>query len=99
VGPRAGLDAEVRGKILCLCGGSTDTTLTELPRLRVEVNTLTKQLSNCGKGKITLRLFVTCCVGPLFNQQKAEHEKKYIKSKGKVTLQVNTQCWTSGRSE
>jgi hypothetical protein len=37
VGPRAGLDAEVRGKILCLRRGSNpgrpDTVLTELPRL------------------------------------------------------------------
>jgi hypothetical protein len=41
VGPRAGLDTEARGKILCLCRGSNpgrparsqDTILTELPRL------------------------------------------------------------------
>jgi hypothetical protein len=40
VGPRAGLDAEARGKILCLCRGSnpghpvhSHTILTELPQL------------------------------------------------------------------
>jgi hypothetical protein len=32
VGPRAGLDAEARRKILCLCRGS-DSILTELPLL------------------------------------------------------------------
>jgi hypothetical protein len=39
VGPRAGLDAEATGKILCLCLGSNPVrpvrsqSLTELPRL------------------------------------------------------------------
>jgi hypothetical protein len=38
VGPRPGLDAEVRGKIFCLCQASTlplDSTLTELPRSHI----------------------------------------------------------------
>jgi hypothetical protein len=40
VGPRAGLDVEVRGKILCLCRGSnpsrTVRSLIELPGLPYE---------------------------------------------------------------